>query len=186
MRRTFALFLTAALVALAGAGPSRPPMPPIDKPVLFDTPEADKMLEALQVFPPDNPWNQDISQWPVHRTPGNIIAAIGADKPFRDNTDMGFVLVPPDQKRFRVAITTYADESDKGPFPVPDNLPIEGWPVNYQGKRSRSTTCSATSSAKAATGTASWSIRVRGMLYEFYQMRKTDAAGRRRRPRSSI
>ena len=33
---------------------------------MFDTPEADAILAALQVFPPDNPWNQDISALPLH------------------------------------------------------------------------------------------------------------------------
>ena len=66
----------------------------------------------------------------------------------RYNDDMGFILVPPDQKKVDVKIVGYPGESDKGPFPVPDNVPIEGWPSNYlrrkDGARSRSTTCSAT------------------------------------------
>src|SRR6185369_9966168 len=32
-------------------------MPRIVKPILFDTPEADAIVSALEVFPPDNPWN---------------------------------------------------------------------------------------------------------------------------------
>ena len=55
-------------------------MPKITKPVMFDTPEADAILAALQVFPADNPWNQDISALPVHTNSATIIAAIGADK----------------------------------------------------------------------------------------------------------
>src|ERR1051325_8474170 len=39
------------------SGRPLPKMPEIKKPVAFDTPEADKILEALQVFPADNPWN---------------------------------------------------------------------------------------------------------------------------------
>ena len=42
---------------------------------------------------------------------------------------MGFVLVPPNQKRVDVKIVAYPDESDKGPYPITDNVPIEGWPV---------------------------------------------------------
>ena len=33
---------------------------PITAPVLFDTPEADRILAAMQIFPPDNPWNEDV------------------------------------------------------------------------------------------------------------------------------
>ena len=42
---------------------------------------------------------------------------------------MAFILVPPDQKRVEVKIVSYPDESDAGPFPVPDDMPIEGWPA---------------------------------------------------------
>ena len=74
-------------------------MPKIDKPVMFDTPEADAILEALEVFPPENPWNLGIEDWPLHPKSKEIIDSIGADKPLRYNPDMGFVLVPPDQKK---------------------------------------------------------------------------------------
>ena len=46
------------------------------------------------------------------------------------------ILVPPDQKRVDVKITDYAGESDPGPYPVPENVPIEGWPGYYHQFRS--------------------------------------------------
>jgi hypothetical protein len=107
-------------------------MPKIDKPILFNTPEADAILEALEVFPPDNAFNLVVTDWPLHPKSKDIIASIGAAKPLRYNPDMGFVLVPPDQKKVAVKVTLSPDESDKGPFPVPDNAPLEGWPVYYQ------------------------------------------------------
>ena len=55
---------TLAAVA-ADREPKRPEMPEIKAPVMFDTPEADKILAALQVFPPDNPWNEDVSRLPL-------------------------------------------------------------------------------------------------------------------------
>ena len=106
-------------------------MPPITKPVMFNTPEADAICSALEVFPPDNPWNQVVADWPLHPNSKNIIASIGADKPLRYNADMGFILVPPDQKRVDAEDRGYADESDKGPFPS-RQLPIEGWPADSQ------------------------------------------------------
>jgi hypothetical protein len=106
-------------------------MPEITKPVLFDTPEADAILSALEVFPPDNAFNQVVESWPLHPNSKNIIRSIGENKPFRYNTDMGFVLVPPNQKLVDVKVVEYPGESDPGPFPVPDNIPIEGWPVAY-------------------------------------------------------
>lgn len=107
-------------------------MPKIDKPVMFNTPEADAILAALEVFPEDNPWNLVVSDWPLHPKSKEIVAGIGNDKPLRYNPDMSFVLVPPNQKKVAVKITDYPDESDKGPFPIPDNAPIEGWPAHYQ------------------------------------------------------
>jgi hypothetical protein len=77
-------------------GQAPPGTPKLDRPILFNTPEADQILEQLQIFPPDDPWNQDISRWPVHPNSQKIIASIGAEKPLRYNPDMGFVLVPPD------------------------------------------------------------------------------------------
>ena len=104
--------------------------PPLTTPVLFNTPEADRILAILQVFPPDNPWNEDISDRPVHPDSAAIIRSIGADKPLGYNLDMNFVLVPPDQRRVPVRVTAYPEESDPGPFPIPPNAPIENWPLS--------------------------------------------------------
>src|SRR5439155_24861249 len=49
--------LAAALLLFA--------LPAITKPVLFDTPEADRIAQAMQIFPPDNPWNEDVSALPT-------------------------------------------------------------------------------------------------------------------------
>ena len=42
----------------------------------------------------------------------------------------------PTRRRSTSRSSSYADESDKGPFPVPDNMPIEGWPASYRRTRS--------------------------------------------------
>src|SRR5438876_5280540 len=117
-------------VALTGAGDDRPKMPEITKPVMFNTAEADKILAALQVFPPDNPWNEDISKLPVHPSSEKMIAGIGADKKLAYNLDMSFILVPPDQKKVPVKLVSYANESDPGPYPMPDDAPLENWPLD--------------------------------------------------------
>lgn len=104
------------------------PQEPPSKPILFNTPEADAILEKLQVFPPDNPWNEDISAWPLHADSDTLVASVGRDKPFRCNPDMGFVIVPPDQPKVSLQLLEYAEESDPGPYPLPENLPVEGWP----------------------------------------------------------
>ena len=158
-----------AVIMTGDPGPawpaSEPPKcPPITRPVEFFTPEADAICSALEVFPPDNPWNAVVSDWPVHPNSRNMIASIGREKPLRYNADMGFVLVPPGQKRVEVKLGEYSGESDKGPYPVPDNMPIEGWPGWFQAQcryvqRLAWTTCSATGKNKGATGMRLSSIR---------------------------
>ena len=83
-------------------------MPKFDRPLQFDTPEADAVLAALEVFPPDNPWNIPVDAWPVAPNSKAMIALIGGAKPLRYNPDMGFVLVPPDQKKIDVRLSAYS------------------------------------------------------------------------------
>jgi hypothetical protein len=154
-------------------------MPKITKPISFDTPEADAVLAALEVFPPDNPWNLVVSDWPLHPNSKNIIASIGADKPFRCNTDMGFILVPPDQPKVDVKIASYPDESDKGPYPVPDNVPIEGWPADYRRRKTgeKITLDDVQRDTRKEDGDRHALVvdPTNRVLYEFYQLKKTDA-----------
>ena len=58
-----------------------------------------------------------------------MVAGIGADKPLEYNLDMNFVIVPKDFPRVPVKILDYPAESDPGPFPIPDDAPIENWPL---------------------------------------------------------
>jgi hypothetical protein len=175
---SISILLTAACV-LSGLTVVPTQSPAITRPVLFDTPEADRILAALQVFPPDNPWNQDISTWPVQANSAAIIASIGENKRIDYNLDMNFVIVPPDQPRLPVKIKLYPRESDPGPYPVPDNMPIENWPLQRNEDAA---------ALREAGGTLDLIQRrgggdrhgivvdpVNGLLYEFYQARKTDA-----------
>jgi hypothetical protein len=107
-------------------------MPEITAPVLFHTPEADAILSAFEVLPPDHAINQLIEDWPLHPNSAGIVASVGADLPLRYNMDMGFIIVPPDQERVEVELVGYPDESDPGPYPVPEDVPIEGWPAAYE------------------------------------------------------
>ena len=153
-------------------------MPPITRPVMFHTPEADAILSTLDVFPADNPWNQVVSDWPLHPNSAKIIASIGTDKPLRYNPDMGFILVPPNQQRVEVKIVGYPGESDKGPFPVPDNMPIEGWPAYYRrnGKHLNPSLDDVQRDKLNRGGDRHGIVvdPVNRMLYEFFATRKTD------------
>ncbi|MFM7059392.1 MAG: hypothetical protein ACKO2P_20970, partial [Planctomycetota bacterium] len=128
-----AVFAACCSQAFTDERPKRPTtLPPIRQPVLFHTPEADAILSAMQIFPEDNAFNQSIEDWSLHPNSRNIVASVGADKPLRYNPDMSFVIVPPNQRRVDVAVVEYPGESDPGPWPVPENVPIEGWPGNMQ------------------------------------------------------
>jgi hypothetical protein len=154
-------------------------MPKIEKPIMFGTPEADAIVSALEVFPADNPWNLVIEDWPVHPKSRAIVDSIGANKPLRYNPDMGYILVPPDQKKIDVKIVAYPDESDKGPFPLPDNVPIEGWPAGYKrNPKLKNVTLDDVQRDKLnedGDRHASVVDPTNGMLYEFYQLKKTDS-----------
>jgi hypothetical protein len=144
---------------------------------MFDTPQTDAIMQSLQVFPPDNPWNTDVSRWPVAPNSRAIIGSIGAEKPLRTNSDMAFVLVPPNQPRIPVKIAMYPDESDRGPYPVPDNMPIEGWPADFKGRRLQLSLDDVQRNKLREEGDRHAIVvdPVNHMLYEFYQARKTDA-----------
>ena len=150
------------------SGRERPPTIEIDRPVMFNTPEADRILTSLQIFPPDNPWNEDISKRPVDRNSKNLITSVGAEKSLAYNLDMGFILVPPNQKKVAVSVTAYPDESDPGPFPVPDNAPIEGWPMDGR---------SLETIQRVGRGDRHMLVvdPVNMTLFEFYQARRTAA-----------
>lgn len=153
-------------------------MPKFDAPVSFDTELADEILAAMEIFPPDNPWNIPVDDWPVAENSDAMIQAIGADKPLRSNPDMGFVLVPPDQERVEVVVTEYRSESDPGPYPVPPNVPIEGWPASFKrDPRTRELTLEDVQRGKPTLDADRHGIvvdPVNRKLYEFYRLTKTD------------
>jgi hypothetical protein len=87
------------------------------------------------VFPRSNPWNQRVDRLPVARNSATLIASIGADRPVHADFGSGlyqgapigipYTAVPGTQKRVPVSFQ-YADESDRGPYPIPPDAPIEG------------------------------------------------------------
>jgi hypothetical protein len=158
----------SATVRSQSGGQARPSLPKIVESVMFNTPEADRILQALRVFPPDNPWNEDISKRPVHPSSKQMVASVGAEKNLAYNLDMAFILVPPDQKKVPVQITEYREESDPGPYPVPDNAPIEGWPLSGEPLDNIQ---------RRGTGDRHMVVvdPVNSKLFEFYSARKTDS-----------
>ncbi|MFO1041102.1 MAG: hypothetical protein U0941_04905 [Planctomycetaceae bacterium] len=150
-------------------------MPTINKVVSFDTPEADAILSAMEIYPPDNPWNLVVSDWPVHPSSKAFVASIGEAKVLRANRDMCFVIVPPNQPKVDVKLVGYPGESDREPFPVPDSLPIEGWP-EWPAKDGKKPTLAEVQRRPPEYDGDRHAIIVdatAGKLYEFFVMGKT-------------
>jgi hypothetical protein len=102
---------------------------------LSATATAAPKIGGCPVFPADNPWNQRVDRMPVHPNSDAIVASIGASETMHPDFGSGlwegapigipFVTVGGRQPKVPVSFE-YADESDRGPYPVPPNVPIEG------------------------------------------------------------
>lgn len=92
------------------------------------------VVGGCQIFPANNPWNQDVSALPLHPNSAAIIANIQAHGPTTVKADFGssaeygipFVVVPQTQTFVPIRFNLYPDESDPGPYPIPSNAPVEG------------------------------------------------------------
>jgi hypothetical protein len=89
-----------------------------------------------EMFPADNHWNLRVDDLPKVSNSRAIIRSIGRKTSLHPDFGSGkyqgarigipYVTVPRDQKKVRVRYDEYGDESDKGPFPIPRDAPIEG------------------------------------------------------------
>ena len=116
------------------------PAPVATTPTLFNTPEADAIVAAMQIMPVTSAWNEDISRRPVLANSAAMIAQVKSDllssrQTLRAFYEMNYVLVPDDQPRLTIPFFNYPDESDldggafpNGQYPIPPNMPVEGWP----------------------------------------------------------
>src|SRR6185436_18480287 len=96
---------------------------------------APPMVGPCQVFPADNPWNMDVSNLPVLAKSATYIASINSNPNHVElHPDFGsfvgygipYVTVTNAQAPATINFTDYGDESDPGPYPIPDNAPVEG------------------------------------------------------------
>jgi hypothetical protein len=89
------------------------------------------MLGGCQMFPADNPWNQDVSTAPVNPNSAAYIESIGAKinlhADFGSNPEYGipYVVAPAGQPKVPIDFIEYGEESDPGPYPIPQNAPVE-------------------------------------------------------------
>ena len=97
-------------------------------------------LAGCPVFPASSVWNQRVDRLPVAADSATLIRSIGLDAGVHadfgsglwDGSKIGIpyvVVRGASTPRSRVSFE-YADESDKGPYPIPANVPIEGAPAH--------------------------------------------------------
>ena len=114
-------------------------VPAITNSLLFNTPQADAVISALQIFPPNNAWNEDISRRPLLSNSVAMMTQVVNDlstnrRTLRPFQEMNFVIVPNNQSLVPINLYEYPDESDPSPYPIPWNMPVESWPTQTGGQ----------------------------------------------------
>jgi hypothetical protein len=123
MRTIAALALAACLACALGAG--RDPA----------AGRAPAGAPSCRLFPRDNPWNQRVDRLPVASSSAAIVRSIGLDRYVHadfgsgtwDGGPIGIPFTTVSRRQQRVPVRfDYAEESDRGPYPIPRGAPIEG------------------------------------------------------------
>ena len=123
-----ALAAAALLLGLAGSSASAP------------------VIAGCPIFPPSNPWNQKVDALPVASDSAQLIASMGVGGSVHADFGGGlyngshigipYVVVRAKSTPKSRVTFEYADESDKGPYPIPAGVPVEGYPAHAdQGDR---------------------------------------------------
>jgi hypothetical protein len=123
-----ALIALAVVAGAAGAAPAGPPT-----------------IGGCQVFPTSSVWNQPVDRLPVAKDSATLISSVGLDSPVHPDFGSGlwdgqtigipYVVVSGASTPKAKPTFDYADESDRGPYPIPSNVPIEGDPNPGDGDR---------------------------------------------------
>jgi len=103
------------------------------------------MVGGCPVFPASSAWNQRVDRLPVAKDSATLVRAIGLDSPVHadfgsglyDGSRIGipYVVVSGSRTPKSRPSFDYADESDRGPYPIPAGVPIEGAPHPDDGDR---------------------------------------------------
>lgn len=86
------------------------------------------------LLPPDNPWNTRVDTLPLDPNSDDYIARMAPDTGLHPDfgtvwggapISIPYVVVPGDQPKAPIDFY-HADESDRGPYPIPPDAPVEG------------------------------------------------------------
>jgi hypothetical protein len=143
--------IMAGAIFLLSCGSGSVPVPPANPPggncsnAVTGSPtdySTSPLISGCPVFPTDNPWNADVSNYCVDPNSDRYVASINQDKQYL-HPDFGsdptygipYVVVPPTQPLVTVTFNQYPAESDPGPnckltnagcYPFPPTAPVEG------------------------------------------------------------
>jgi hypothetical protein len=103
-------------------------------------------LAGCPVFPASSPWNRKVDKLPVASSSAQLIASMGVGGSVHADFGSGlyngsrigipYVVVHAKSTPKSRVTFEYADESDKGPYPIPAGVPLEGAPQHAdQGDR---------------------------------------------------
>lgn len=129
MRRAASLMLLVALAACGGP-------PAVDLGRASDRAAAGS-VGGCALFPADSHWYATVADLPVHPSSEDWVAAIGVDATVHpdfgsgtfEGGPIGIPITLVDDRVPDVAVTfDFADESDPGPYPIPEDVLIEGGP----------------------------------------------------------
>jgi len=84
---------------------------------------------SCTIFPADNVWNASVRSLPALPDSPQMIQAMGPEAPvhadFGKNAGYQYAVVNRDIPPANVTLTDYAEESDRGPYRIPDSAPLE-------------------------------------------------------------
>lgn len=132
MHRPLTLILTLAVLSSCGTTIAPSASAPLS-PNGFSSvrPATVPVVGGCQIFPANNWWNTDISNFPldplsaqyIAALPGNLHPDFGQDPQY----GIPFNIVPASQRAVPVKFS-YGSQSNPGPYPIPPNAQIEGGP----------------------------------------------------------
>src|ERR1035437_4224766 len=83
------------------------------------------VIGGCQVFPANNVWNRPIDELPVDMHSAEYMAAVGSGVRVFVDPSIPINVVGPELAPQPLVKITYAEESDPGPVPIPDNPRLE-------------------------------------------------------------
>jgi hypothetical protein len=80
---------------------------------------------GCSMFPSDNVWNAQVQNLPVDRKSSVYVETMGPDLPLHADFAIPFAMADASQPPAEISFPGGPGESDRGPYRIPDNAPVE-------------------------------------------------------------